>query len=127
MLDASMPSATETADQFSTATRRITKPNDDLDVGSGWAHTPSMDSEYNRAEYDELGERYENTHALPSTPPSPTNTKSAEADGHALEHRMRPGPATGLRVQNYFAGCARSAGLEHERQDRSGAGLLQQE
>ncbi len=35
------------------------EPNDDLDVGSGWAHAPSMDSEYNRAEYDELGERYE--------------------------------------------------------------------
>jgi predicted TPR repeat methyltransferase len=31
----------------------------DLDVGSGWAHAPRMDSEYNRAEYDELGERYE--------------------------------------------------------------------
>jgi predicted TPR repeat methyltransferase len=33
--------------------------NDELDVGSGWAHAPRMDSEHNRAEYDELGEHYE--------------------------------------------------------------------
>ncbi|MFT6291913.1 MAG: putative TPR repeat methyltransferase [Ilumatobacter sp.] len=32
---------------------------DDLDVGSGWARAPSTDSEFNRAEYDELGKHYE--------------------------------------------------------------------
>jgi predicted TPR repeat methyltransferase len=31
----------------------------ELNVGSGWAHAPSMSSNHNQAEYDELAPRYE--------------------------------------------------------------------
>jgi predicted TPR repeat methyltransferase len=33
--------------------------NKDLNVGSGWANAPSLDSDHNRQEYDEMAERYE--------------------------------------------------------------------